>query len=80
MSNVKANLIKVNLKAGNNKLACHLALLNNMESGNQVYLPNAYDDVKSHITPAQWAGYLSALKKEGVYQSQGDDFFGVVLG
>lgn len=79
MSKVKANLIKVNVKLGNLKLAVHIALLNNLEGGNQVYLDNAYSDVAFAMTRHQFAGYLAALQKDGVYQTQGDDFFGTVV-
>jgi len=76
MSKVQKHLIGLNLKNGNFKLACHLALCASIEN-QSVYLPNAYDKVKSHITPHQWAGYLSALTKEGKY-SPIDDFWGEV--
>ena len=78
MNKVKTNLIKVNLKHGNNKLACQLALQVSVEGGNQVYLPNAYELVAHAVTPAQWAGYLSALQNGGVYSAQGDKFFGIL--
>jgi len=78
MSKVKANLIKFNLKNGNLKLAVKIALLNNLEGGNQVYLDNAYGDVRTGMTRSQFAGYLSALQADGFYRTQGDDFFGAV--
>jgi hypothetical protein len=31
------------------------------------YQPNAYSMVSVSITPAQWAGYLSALAADGKY-------------
>jgi hypothetical protein len=41
-----------------------------------VYLDNALASLKG-ITPRQFAGYLSALKKDGMYIAQ-DKFFGMV--
>ena len=79
MSKVKSHLIKVNVKLGNLKLAVKIALLNNLESGNQVYLDNAYSDISFAMTRHQFAGYLSALAADGFYQSQGDEFFGTLL-
>lgn len=72
MSKVKANLIKVNLKAGNYELACKLALQNNKKPSGNVITEDAYDDVKSHLTPNQWAGYLSQLQQKGVYEPSRD--------
>ena len=79
MSKVKANLIERNLKAGNLKLAVQIALYNNIESGNQVYLDNAYGDVKHAMTRNQFAGYLSALATKGIYKTQGDQYFGTII-
>lgn len=66
MSKVKTNLLKINLAAGNFKLACHLALQLNSENG-RVHTETAFDDVKHVINKNQWAGYLAALKSDGVY-------------
>lgn len=79
MSKVKTHLINLNLKAGNLKLAVKLALLNNLEGANSVYLDNAYSDVKSHVTPHQFAGFLSALTIEGFYRPTSDKHFGEVI-
>lgn len=54
------------------------ALVSNIENNNLVYLDNAYAKVSDEITPAQWAGYLSALTKEGRY-NQIDSCFGEVV-
>lgn len=78
-SKIQKQMIAINLKRGNLKLACYLALVANMESGNQVYLENAYAEVSSQVTPHQWAGYLAALQKDGKYRPQGDKFFGTIV-
>jgi hypothetical protein len=77
MSKVKANLIKVNLKAGNKEQAVYLALQNNVQrssvqangdvNGN-VILDEAYCDVKHVLNKHEWAGYLSALEGKGLYK------------
>lgn len=67
-------LIRVNLKHGNNLLACELALRGSVDNNGDVYLPNAYEFVKSEITPAQWSGYVSALAKLGKYRRVDGDF------
>lgn len=41
----------------------------------QVYLPNAKPN---DMTAAQFAGVLSNLKQKGLYESQGDNYFGEV--
>lgn len=79
MSKAKINLIARNIKAGNLELAVQIALYNNIEGGNQVYLDNAYGDVKHAMTRSQFAGYLSALAAKGIYQTQGDQHFGTIL-
>lgn len=75
----QAKLINAAIKRGNLKLAVHLALIKNVESGRQVYLPNAYDEVSSAMSKSQFAGYLSALTADGVYKSQEDGFFGSLI-
>jgi hypothetical protein len=40
-----------------------------------VYLDNARPD---GVSNRSFAGYLSALENAGLYESQGDDFFGLV--
>lgn len=90
MSKAKANLVKVNLKAGNFKLAVFIALQCNMEGcrsdrangdvAQDVYLDNAYAMVKDSLSRHQFAGYLAALKADGNYEqfdSNGD--FGTVI-
>lgn len=83
MSKVKSSLIKVNLKSGNYELACKLALQNNVENNNSVYLPNAYIEVSGVLTKAQWAGYLSQLQQKGFYKASQDSeaqgYFGYVV-
>lgn len=78
MSKSNLRLIAVNGKLGNLELAVKIALMNNVEGGNQVYLDNAYGDVAKWMTRRQFAGYLSSLAAKGFYQSQGDDFFGIL--
>jgi hypothetical protein len=76
MSKVKKNLVAVNLKNGNFKIAVFIALSLSLENGS-VYLPNAYDEVKIFMTKHQFAGYLSALAKDGKYYPLDDgEFFG----
>lgn len=90
MSKVHANLIKVNLKAGNKELAVKTALLAAMSKGNvdiladgtklySVYLDNAYNMVADGITRKEWAGYLSSLTNQGFYKPQYDQAFGYVV-
>jgi len=82
MTKVQQNLLDSALRNGNHKLACLLALCANVERANCVPLANAYQDVKNAITPAQWAGYLSALAKEGKYAPADHEYaghFGYVL-
>lgn len=73
MSKVKANLLKVNLKKGNFKLAVYIALQVNAENGS-VVTSYAYDDVKEYLSAQQFAGYLSALKEEGKYKPSSEGF------
>ena len=75
--NVKQNLLKVNLKAGNYGLAVKLALQLSAEGGGFVYLENAFSLVESKISRREFAGYLSALAKEGFYKQQ-DQHFGLI--
>ena len=81
MSKVKANLIKVNLKAGNYEQAVYVALLNNVQRNSKqangdiignVILDEAYDDVKSVLTKHQYAGYLASLANKGMYRQYDD--------
>jgi len=78
MSKVNQNLIRINLNSGKYDAACKLALIENMEAGNMVYLPNAYALVESKVNPHQWAGYLSSMEKQGFYIPYGDSHFGMV--
>lgn len=74
---VKQNLLKVNLKAGNYKLAVKLALQISVEGGGYVYLENAFPLVADKISRHEFAGYLSALAKDGFYKQQ-DQYFGSI--
>ena len=70
MTKVQERLIRSALSRGSLKLAVHLALLAEMDAhSNSVYLDNAYRLVEEKVTRQQWAGYLGALEKEGVYES-----------
>ncbi|HFK7184687.1 TPA: hypothetical protein ACG0BA_000279 [Serratia odorifera] len=71
-------LIEVCLGKGLNLLAVKLALKENDEGGGSVCLANVFDSVSSHITPAQFSGYLSALTEKGSYIPRGEGF-GVVI-
>lgn len=75
---VKTNLLKVNLKVGNYKLATKLALQIEVEGEGFVYLDNAYHLLKDHITRHQFAGYLGALAKDGFYKETTDQHFGQI--
>ena len=66
MNKVQANLIPKLMSGKHVKTGVLLALQANLENGN-VYLPNAYDCLKGFITKNQFAGYLSALAREGKY-------------
>lgn len=90
MNKVQANLIKVNLKAGNKKLAVFIALqaskegcmteFNNGNVGYSVYLDNAFDLVKGSISRHEFAGYLSALAADGNYKQYDEQgHFGQVI-
>ena len=79
MTAANKTLITLSLKAGKFEHAVYLALRNNLESGNMVYLDNAYDDVKSTLTRHQFAGYLSALEKAGTYKKTSDKYFGELV-
>ena len=74
---VKQNLLKVNLRAGNYKLAVKLALQLSAEGGGYVYLENAYPLVSDKVNRHEFAGYLSALAKDGFYKQQ-DQYFGQI--
>ena len=82
MTKVQQNLLNSALRTGHTKTACLIALCASIERANCVYLPNAYAEVKHAVTPAQWAGYLSALAKEGSYAPADNEhagYFGYVL-
>jgi hypothetical protein len=73
MSTVKNHLLAAMLKNERNyKTAVLLALVQSVESNRMVYLPNAYDAVKGAMNKHQFAGYLSALTKEGKYSPWND--------
>lgn len=75
---VKQNLLKINLKIGNYKLATKIALQSMEEGDGLVYLDNAYNLLKDHITRYQFAGYLGALAKDGFYKDTTDVYFGQI--
>lgn len=54
------------------------ALIDNEEGGGYVYLDNAYSVLSAHITRHQFAGYLSALAKDGFYKETSDACFGQI--
>lgn len=79
MNKVHESLVKVACKKGNYKLATWLALRGNRESCDMVYLDNAYAALRPYgVTRHQFAGYLSALQKDGKYK-QCDEIFGMVV-
>ena len=78
MSTANLKSIASSLNNGKFQLAVSLALLEVVEVGNQVYLPNAYELVCSKLSKSQFAGYLSTLERTGMYQSQDDKFFGLL--
>ena len=76
LSKVKANNIKVLVKAGKVAQAVYLALLANQEQGGFVNLANAIDDLQGQVSPSQFAGALGALEKEGKYQALQGEYKG----
>lgn len=78
LQTAKQNLLKVSLKIGNYKLATKIALQTMEEGEGLVYLDNAYNLLKDHITRHQFAGYLGALAKDGFYKETTDTHFGQI--
>ena len=78
MTGAQKRLMQVAKDVNNKILMVRLALLANVEGGNSVYLPNAQAEVASEINAHEFAGYLSALCKEGFYRPTGE-YFGEVL-
>ena len=76
LSKVKAKNIKVLIQAGDVSSAVYLALLANHEQGDFVNLANAFDDLQGLVSPAQFAGALGALEKEGKYQALQGEYKG----
>ena len=76
LSKVKANNIKVLVKGGKVSKAVYLALLANQEQGGYANLANVFNDLHGQISPAQFAGALGALEKEGKYQALQGDYKG----
>jgi len=76
--NTKTHCLQIAKKTGNKALMVKLALLNNIEGGNMVYLDNAYADISTEVTPREFAGHLSALTASGFYKSQ-DQHFGQIV-
>ena len=74
MTKVQTHLIGIALKK-NKKLACYLALLACVEN-RYTYLDNAYAMVRHEVSPQEWAGYLSALTKDGKYQAEHGEYAG----
>ena len=68
LSKVKQKNVEVLVKAGKVSKAVYLALLANQEGGGYVNLANALDDLQGLVSPAQFAGSLGALEKEGKYK------------
>ena len=68
LSKVKAKNVRVLVKAGKVSNAVYLALMANHEQGGFVNLANAQDDLQGLVSPAQFAGSLGALEKEGKYK------------
>ena len=77
MTKVKAQLLALAVKRQDWMTACKIALQATTEGGGSVNLANAYDEVCKHLTPHQWAGYLSALERAGFYRpSQDPEYVG----
>ena len=76
LSKVKAHNVKVLIKAGKVSKAVYLALLANQEQDGFVNLANALDDLQGQVNPAQFAGALGALEKEGKYQALQGEYKG----
>ena len=76
LSKVKVNNIKVLVKAGKVSKAVYLVLLANQESGGYANLANALDDLQGLVSPAQFAGALGALEKEGKYKALQGEYKG----
>ena len=76
LSKVKAKNIKVLIQAGEVSSAVYLALLANHEQGGFINLANAQDDLQGLVSPAQFAGALGALEKEGKYKSLQGEYKG----
>ena len=73
MTKVQAQCIKIAAKKGNIELVTKLALLANLENGNEVFINNARSDAqKVGITAHQFAGGLSALTAKGFYVPSDD--------
>ena len=75
-----SKLIRLAAKSGKmNKEACLMALREKANKGSgfngftEIYLSDAYSLIGEYITPGQFAGYLSALKADGLYKSDGEN-------
>ena len=77
MNKQQAAMIK--LTQGNKKTQVELALRFSRENNNEVYLPNVYDKVEQYMSAHEFAGYLSALTKEGKYKAFDRDFGEVMI-
>ena len=63
----------------NKKTQVELALRFSRENNNEAYLPNVYDKVEQYMAVHEFAGYLSALTKEGKYKAYDKDFGEIVI-
>ena len=68
----KQQLVDALLSKGKHDAAVRVALLVSIENNNNVYLPNAYDMVKTALTKHQFAGHLAAATKAGFYVPSSD--------
>ena len=76
LSKVKAKNVRVLVKAGKVSSAVYIALLANQEQDGFVNLANALDDLQGLVSPAQFAGSLGSLEKEGKYQALQGEYKG----
>ena len=68
LSKVQIKNINLMIRLGRPSVAVHLALMANHERGGYVNLANALDDLEGLVSPAQFAGALGALEKQGKYK------------
>ena len=80
ISKVKQNCFNILIKAGKFESATLISLCMSVEGADMIYLPNARQRLEAHISNHQFAGYLSALEKKGLYKPTSDKFFGQLVG